>query len=329
MSQPTLPPQARIWQLAVGFASTAVLHALVRTGVIEQLREPKSLQELAGACNLDADVLYRTLRFAAVIDVVAQDGEKYVLTDVGRLLLKDVPGSFYTGTLLIGSRPWQSAWNNFTHALTTGESAFPSAMGAEFFDYLNQHPEYGDPYNTWMANSTARIARSITGAYDFTPFHTVCDVGGGQGILLREILTANPHLRGVLFDQESVVKQHALADMAPRVEIQAGSFFERVPAADVLLMKSVLHDWDDEKCLVILRRCREAMQPSSRLLIVDMVIGSPANLISAFYDLHMQVLLGGRERTEREFTSLLDAAGMRLNRIIPTDSPLSIVEASL
>lgn len=329
MNQSTLSPQARIWQLALGFANTAVLHALVKAGVIEQLREQaRSLSELARVCKLDADVLYRTLRFASAIDVVTQDGDNYALTDTGRLLLRDVPGSLHMGMLLIGSKPWQGAWNNLSHSLATGEDAFKPAMGADFFAYLDQHPEYGTPYNQWMTISTTMAARAIVDAYDFTPFRSVCDIGGGQGILLKTILTANPHLRGVLYDQESVVKNHVLAEVGQRAEIQTGSFFEQVPAADVLVMKSVLHDWNDEKCQVILRHCREVMQPASRLLIIDMVIASPADSIGAFYDLHMQALLGARERTEDEFRRLLNEAGMQLNRIIPTHSPMQIVEAS-
>ncbi|MBI5829474.1 MAG: hypothetical protein HZB20_08040, partial [Chloroflexi bacterium] len=314
----------------LGFANTAVFHALIKAGVIEQLREQsKSVAELAQACGLSADMLYRTLRFAAVNDVVTQDGDQYALTDVGRLLLKDVPGSLYMGLMLIGSEPWQKAWNNFAHTLTTGGNAFEPVMGAGFFEYLDRHPEYGAPFNQWQTILTTLAARAIVESYDFTSIGIICDIGGGQGILLKSILTANPHLRGVLYDQENVVKDHVLADLAGRVEIQSGSFFERVPAAEVLLMKNVLHDWSDEKCQIILSHCRQAMQPSSRLLIVERVIDSPTDFVGAFYDLHMQVILGGRERTENEFSLLLQKAGLKLNRIIPTKSPMKIIEASL
>lgn len=205
MSQPQAPP--RIWQLVLGFANTAVLHALVKTGVIEALRAgPRRLAELAHARQLNADVLYRALRYAAVVDVVTQDGEQYALTETGRMLLEDVPGSLYMALLLGGSEPWQRAWQNLTHALTTGDNAFEQAMGARLFDYLDRHPEYGAPYNRWMTLSTSMAARAVAEAYDFSPFATVCDVGGGQGVLLRTILEANPQLRGVLFDQESVVR---------------------------------------------------------------------------------------------------------------------------
>lgn len=330
MNQAPVSPQVRVWELGLGFANTSVLHALVKTGVIEQLREqPKRLPDLAQFCGLNADVLYRTMRFAAAIGVVTQNGEEYALTEVGRLLLRDLPGSLYTGLLLAGSEPWQRAWQNLTHALTTGDDAFRQVMGADFFEYLDRHPEYGTPYNQWMTASTTMAARAITGAYDFTAYGTVCDIGGGQGVLLRHILAANSHLRGILYDQEDVVKNHVLGDMTGRVEIQTGSFFERVPTADVLIMKSVLHDWNDEKCRIILNHCGRAMKSSSRLLIIDMVITSPTDLMGAFFDLHMQVLLGGRERTEEEFSALLKKADMNLIRIIPTNSPMKIVEVSL
>lgn len=330
MNQQQAPPQARIWQLGLGFANTAVLHALVKAGVIEQLRDqPRTLSDLAQSCNLNPDMLHRTLRFATVIDVVADDGEAYRLTDVGRLLLKDVPGSLYMGLMLIGSEPWQNAWRNFGHALATGEDAFAPVMHASFFDYLDRHPEYGAPFNQWQTILTTMAGHAIAEAYDFSPFQTLCDVGGGQGILLKNILSANPHLHGILYDQENVVNGHVLADIAQRVEIQPGDFFERVPTADVLILKNILHDWNDEKCQLILRRCQQAMRPTSRLLIVEMVIATPVDLMGAFYDLHMQVVLGGKERTEVEFSGLLQTAGLTLNRIIPTKSPQKIIEASL
>lgn len=330
MNPPQEPPQTRVWQLGLGFATTTVLYTLVKAGVIEQLGEqPKKLPDLVQACGLNADVLYRTLRFAAVIDVVTLDGEQYTLTDVGRLLLKDVPGSISRFLLLIGSEPWRNAWNNFPYSLATGDNAFEPVMGSGFFEYLDQHPEYGEPFNQWMTIRTAMAVRAIVDAYDFTPFGTICDIGGGQGILLKSILIANPHLRGILYDQETVVKGHVLADMSGRVEIQSGNFFEHVPGSDVLLLKNILHDWSDEKCQVILSNCREVMKPSSRLLIVEMVIPSPTDLTGAFYDLHMQVLMDGKERTENEFSLLLQKEGFKLNQIISTKSPMKIIEASL
>ena len=330
MNPQEVPPQIRIWQISLGFANTAVLYTLVKTGVIEQMRhQPQTLPMLAKSCGLNPDVLYRVLRFATAIGVVEHNVSQYSLTETGTLLLKDVPGSFYLGIQLFGSEPWQLSWQNLAYSLTTGDTSFEQAIGDPFFEFLDKHLDFAAIFNQWMTISTTLAARAIAEAYDFTPFHNVCDIGGGQGILLKNILMANSHLSGILYDQEAVVKDHILTDMNGRVEIQTGSFFVRVPAADVLLMKSVLHDWSDDKCQIILSHCRETMQPSSRLLIIDRVIASPTDLVGVFFDLHMQVLAGGRERTEDEFRLLLQKAGLKLNRIIPTDSPWKIIESSL
>ena len=174
---------------------------------------------------------------------------------------------------------------------------------------------------------------ALAPAYDFSPFRTVCDVGGGTGSFLKRILEANPHLRGTLYDMPSVVENQVLGSLDGRVEVVAGSFFERVPSADLLILKAILHDWSDEKCAVILARCREAMPPAGRMLIIDRLLQEPLDVTSLFYDLHMLVQIGGRERTASEFSALLENAGLHLQRIItPTESPLSplrLIEASM
>ncbi len=321
MEPQRIPPEMRIWQLGLGFSNTAVLYALVKTGVTEQMRDhPQPLLALAQSCGLNPDTLFRVLRFAGVLGVVGYDGSQYSLTDTGRLLLKGVPGSMAAGILLFGSDAWLRAWQNLDYSLTTGGIAFDQVMGESFFAYLDNHQEMNAVFNQWMTFSTTLAAQALASAFDFTPYKSVCDIGGGQGILLKHVLTANPHLRGILYDLEPAVKDHSLAGMDGRVEIQTGSFFDRVPIADVLMMKSVLHDWDDEKCKVILDHCREVMQPSSRLLIIDRVIASPTDPMGAFFDVHMQVMSGGRERTEENFTQLLQGSGLKLDRVIPTQS---------
>lgn len=331
MSQPQAPPQLRIMQLILGFANTSVIYALVKTGVIEQMhQQPKTLSELADACHLNNDVLHRVLRFATVIGVVAQNEDQYSLTETGTLLLKDVRGSFQGFILHGGSEPIQRSWQNLAYSLTTGDSAFEQVMGDGFMNYINQHPEHATPFHQLMSRNTTMAARAITEAYDFSDFNTVCDIGGGQGVLLQSILTANPHLTGILFDQKNVLKNNVLADMSDRVQILDGNFFESVPMADVLMLKNVVHGWNDEKCQPILAQCKKVMKPSSRLLIIENVMTSPADLMTAMMDLQMKVVMDtGRERTEEEFSTLLLKAGLRLNRIIPTKSPLKIIEASL
>ncbi|MBW6473518.1 MAG: hypothetical protein K0B14_10365 [Anaerolineaceae bacterium] len=322
--------QEKMWKLALGFANTAVIYALIKSEVVEELRfDAKTLDELVYACGLNPDVLFRTLRFAEVIEVITLQDGKYALSDVGKLLLKDVPGSLYYGLLLAGSDPWQQAWHNLTYSLTIGENAFEAAMGTPFYDYMNRFQQYGNPYNQWMTISTKMSANSIVEAYDFSTIMSVCDIGGGQGVLLQTLLEENPHLQGILFDQSSVLETHILADLSDRVKVEAGNFFEKVPAADLMILKSVLHNWEDEKALMILNNCREVMSPSSRLLIIEMIIDSPTDQIGAFYDLNMQVLFNGKERTEEEFDGLLKQANLQIKRIIPTKSLVKIIEVIL
>lgn len=330
---PVAPPQARLFQWMLGFSSMMVSHALVKAGVIAQLGDqPQTLDALASACGVHREVLFRALRFAGSIELTTRVGDQYSLTGLGRVMLKETPGSIYTALLLSGSEPWVRSWQNFAYCLATGESAFEHFIGAPFFDYLEQHPEYGQPFHQQGSAFAAITDPVIAAAYDFTPFQTVCDVGGGQGMLIKAILQANPHLRGILYDQSSALEKHVLGELAGRVEILAGNFFENVPAADVLILKAVLHDWPDEKCAIILDQCRRAMQPASRLVIVDRVMDEPVDAMNAFYDLHMQVVLQGKERTATEFSALLRNAGLQLLRVIPTAAPmipLRIIESTL
>lgn len=331
---PAVPPQARFFQWIQGWASLMLCHSLIKTGVIAEMAEgSRTVGELADACHLHAGTLFRALRMTTALEVTARDGDSYTLAPLGRAMLQDAPGSIYNAMVTAGHDGYQRIWQNFAYSLATGESAFTHVMGAAFFDYLEQNPELGIPYQQQAQAMSAMIDPALVSAYDFSPFRTVCDVGGGTGAFLKRLLEANPHLRGALYDMPGVVENHVLGDLADRVGVAAGSFFERVPSADLLILKAVLHDWSDEKCAVILARCREAMPPDGRLLIIDRLLQEPLDATSLFYDLHMLVQIGGRERTEPELRALLMNAGLQWRRvIIPTESPLfplRLVEVSL
>lgn len=329
----SVPPQARYLQWTQGWATLMLCHALVKTGVFEQLAgQACTVDELAAACQVRPDVLRRVLRLTTAQEITTHENDRFGLAALGRMMLKGTPGSMYNAALLSGSEGYQRPWANFAYCLTTGESAFTHVMGAPFFGYLEQHPDYGIPFQQ-QSQAYAMMDPSLVAAYDFSPFRTICDVGGGTGSFLKRILEAYPLPRGILFDLPGVVANHVLDGMADRAEIVAGSFFERVPSADLLILKTVLHDWSSEKCAVILDRCCQALQPASRLLIIDRVLDEPVDTMSAFYDLHMLVQIGGQERTAEEFRILLGNAGLQLQRIIvPTESPLfplRLIEASL
>ncbi len=331
---PSIPPQARFFQWVQDWATLMLCQNLVKTGVFEQMAgQSRTVDELAEAGRLHRDTLYRTLRMTTALEITTREDDRYALTDLGRMMLKETPGSIYNGLLMMSAEGYQRPWQNFAYSLTTGESAFTHVMGDPFFDYLEQHSELGVPFQQQMNTYAAMTDPDLAPAYDFAPFRTVCDVGGGAGSFLKRVLEANPHLRGILYDLPGVTANHVLAGLDGRVEVVAGSFFERVPSADLLILKSILHDWSDVKCAVILSRCREAMPPDGRLLIIDRVIEEPLDVMGGFYDLHMLVQIGGRERTEAELRALLQGAGLQLQRIIvPTESPLfplRLVEAAL
>lgn len=172
------------------------------------------------------------------------------------------------------------------------------------------------------------IAPAIAEAYDFGSFNTICDVGGGQGILLQAILDKYSGPKGILFDMESALSDTVLDSTSDRAKAVSGNFFDEVPSADCMVLKTIIHDWNDENARNILTTCCRNTAPNGKILLIEQVVGEPYNLMSLFYDLHMQVMLGGAERTEQEFKVLLESAGLKLERIIPTKSPMKILEAS-
>jgi SAM-dependent methyltransferase len=201
-----------------------------------------------------------------------------------------------------------------------------------YFQYLADHPESAATFNAAMTGWSAQVASAVVEAYDFSDCRTVVDVGGGHGTLLGAILAAHAHLRGILFDLPHVAASAApflvAAGVADRCETIAGDFFEALPSGDTYILAQILHDWDDERSQRILQNCRSAMAPAGRLLIVELVL-PPGNepSLGKLLDLHMLVLLTGRERTEAEYRDLLGSAGFRLTRVIPTRSGASVVEA--
>ncbi|MBK7434409.1 MAG: methyltransferase domain-containing protein [Chitinophagaceae bacterium] len=326
-NQPSAP--VRAFMILGGMMNSQVVSALIKTNIFESLAsEPRSTDELTGTCHVNQNVLSRTLRYAAFIGLINYAEGKYSLTDVGRCFLKNVPGSLYGSASFISAPPWRDSWNNFTHCLESGLPAFDHVMGKPFFEFLNTNEEYGKPFNNYMTMMTTMTAPVVVESYDFSVFKTICDVGGGQGILLKAILEKAPHTQGILFDMESAMKQHVLSDFMQRVQFVSGSFFEAIPAADCLILKTVIHDWNDENAQKILSNCRNALTPGGKIILVEQVVEEPFTLMSLFYDLHMQVMLGGSERTEGEFRKLFESSGLKLNRIIPTKSPMKIIEAS-
>ncbi|MBK9960721.1 MAG: hypothetical protein IPP06_05125 [Saprospiraceae bacterium] len=323
------PAPVRAFQILGGMMNSFILTSLIKNEVIEAIDSGfNSIDELAEKCKLNNNVLARTLRYASIIGLVNITENNYSLTEVGLCFLKNTPGSLYGSANFISAPPWRDSWMNFEHCIKSGEPAFDHVFGQPFFQFLDANQEYGKPFNHYMTMMTTMVAPVVAEAYDFSAFDTICDVGGGQGLLLKAILEKSPQSKGILFDMDSAVKEHVLENASDRVDIVRGSFFNSIPSANCMILKTIIHDWNDENAIRILTNCRKNIKPNGKILLVEQVVEEPYTLMSLFYDLHMQVMLGGAERTEQEFKILFESAGLKLNRIIPTKSPMKIVEAS-
>jgi hypothetical protein len=328
--------QPDLRRLINGYQISQALHVAAVLGIADLLADgARTSDELAEANDTHAATLYRLLRALASIGVFEEaDGKRFALTPLGDGLRSDAPGSLAGWAAFVG-RPssWQ-AWGALLYSVQTGETAFAHVHGADVWEYRARNPDDQGAFDRAMIALTGHVNGALLEAYDFARFGTVVDVGGGHGALLTALLLEHPEMRGVLFDQPHVVAaaEHpiAAAGMADRCSLVGGSFFDGVPGGgDAYVLKSILHDWDDEHALAILRSCCEAMAARAAVLVVERVLG-PANEApdAKFSDLTMLVAQGGRERSVDEFAALFAAAGLRLERTVPSASPFSVLEAS-
>jgi ubiquinone/menaquinone biosynthesis C-methylase UbiE len=314
-------------------------YVTARLGLADLLASgPRTAEELAAATGTDAPALRRLLSALGSVDICRQrDDGAFEMTRLGRLLRADVPCSMRAWTLQWGGEAWQ-IWANLLHSVKTGQSARSLITGNSGFDHLERDPEAARIFNQAMVDLTRLAALDIARAYDFAG-RRVMDVGGGYGELLAQILIAYPSAQGVLFDMPHAIsraREHlAGRGLEDRCEFLAGDFFASVPAgADIYLMKTVIHDWPDDKAQDILRSCRRAMGPGARLLIIERLMParlepSAENRALARVDLHMLVALGAKERSLAEMLALLGASGFGPVRQIGTESEFQILEAQV
>ena len=238
--------------------------------------------------------------------------------------------------IMLGEEGYQ-AWGELMFTLRTGKPAFDHVFGKARWEYLAGNPEAAESFNTAMVELSNRISGAFVAAYDFSGVRTVVDVGGGSGAMLIGVLRAHPHLKGTLFDLPQGLsgarEKLAAAGLADRVTVSEGSFFDEVPTgADLYMLKSIIHDWDDDRALAILKTCRRAMHANAKLVLVerelpDRIDNPDAALPTVMSDLHMMVVLGGAERTNSEYADLLAGADLRGTRVIPTGTEFYVVEA--
>ncbi len=327
--------RSALLHLINGFRANRTVHVAATLGLADLLSsDPKAAAELAVATETHPAALYRLMRALASTGVFEEyESGRFALTTVGEFLRSDIAGTHAPMALLHG-RPdnWQ-AWADLAYAVRSGATAFDHVHGSSVWEYRAKHPEESRVFDRAMAAGTERFAEIAIGVCNFGRFGTVVDIGGGDGAFLAKILAAHPRVRGILFDQPHVIAQAAgtleLFGHADRCQVLGGNFFVQVPdGGDAYLLKWILHDWNDEACLDILRSCRRSMKPSSRLLIAEHLIGPPnTSPDGKFMDLTMMVMNGGRERTREEFAALFTRAGFKLMSVTTTGTSLSVLEA--
>jgi hypothetical protein len=318
-----------------GFQVSRMLRLVADLGVAEKIAPDRtiSINELAAACSVRPEQLIRVLRALAAFGVFKVTADGTVgHTARSQLLRPDYPRSMHHSARFWAAPGSWKAWGMLDVAMN-GASPFEAAWNMSRFGYLAQSPDEARTFDAMMAAFPDNRHAGIAAAYDFSGARLITDIGGGNGATLQQILSRFPDARGLILEREDVIAALSADElMNGRIVARAGSFFEKVPpGADVYLLVRVLHDWKDEDCLCILRACRKAMRPDSKLLIGDELLEADpmrGKAVTYLLDTQMMAMFGSaRERSEAEFRHLLRASGFELRRVIATASAVSIIEA--
>jgi hypothetical protein len=329
-------PAMHVFQLATGYVISTALQLAVQVGVADHLSAgPRTAQQLAAATGTNEDALYRVLRALASVGVFDEvEPRRFALTPAADILRKDSPRSVHDLVLFIADPLHLRVYADAIESLRTGKPAAEKTLGKPVFKWFAEHPEYSSTFNNAMTNMSAAIVPAVLEAYDFGDIGLLVDVAGGHGQVLRSILQKYPAMRGILMDLDHVLagaKPYIEADgVADRCQTVAGDFFKAVPpGGDAYVMKHIIHDWDDERAAQILGSIHTAVGSKHGKVILLEGVLAPGNEpgLGKIMDLEMLLLPGGRERSAEEFRGLFDRAGFDLVRVVPTPSPVCVIEA--
>ena len=325
----------RLRQLIMGFRITQMIHVAAKLGLADHLaRKPQTARELARRVGAEPVSLHRLLRALASIGVFAESaGSVFETTPMAELLRRDRPGSLRSTAMLYGDELLWNAFGQLSQVVANGKSAFEQLHGQSFYDYLDEHPAAAALFNDAMTGFSEQEAGAILEAYDFSAVRAIVDVGGGQGALMAALLHAHAHLHAVIFDRspptDDTRQLFERLGILGRAAFEQGDFFATVPGGgDLYVLKSIVHNWKDDDATAILHNCRLAMPPRGRLLVGERII-PPGNAAAEakLFDINMMITAGGQERTEAQYAALFAAAGLKMARVIPTRSPISLIEA--
>ncbi len=311
---------------AIGTAAELGIADLINNGITTS-------KEIAKATNSHPQAIYRLLRALASVGLFHEgEQQSFSLTPQAELLRSDIENSMRHSAIFWGKYIYKQ-WNDLTYSIQTGKSSFEEENKMPYFSYLEKNPDEAVIFNKAISEKAANNIPAILDAYDFSSVRTLIDVGGGYGKVLVALLRRYPQMQGILFDNSQVIhevqtRKESLSS-EKRCQLVAGDFFVNVPAdGDVYFLKHIIHDWDDEKAIKILKNCRKAIKPSGKLLLAENIIFSGNDRSYAkWLDLHMLVLLNSYERTEEDYAKLFKKSGFKLVRIIRTETQICIIEA--
>jgi len=322
-------------QLSTGYIASTCVYLAVKLRIPDLLEAaPRTSTELARELNVNEDALYRVLRTLVSLGLFEEKGSCTFANNLATSMLRTkTPGSMYDMALWMSDPFHFQIYANALHSVQTGKPAVEETFGVPVFEYFSKNREESEVFNNAMTMFSAMVIPAVLEAYDFSGIGTIVDIAGGHGRVLTSILQKYPSMRGVLFDLD-----HVLAGARPAIEslglsdrcrTVSGDFFKSVPeGGDAYIMKHIIHDWDDDQAATILKNIRSAMNRGGRVILLESVVapGSQPDF-AKIIDLEMLLLPGGRERTQQEFRDLFVRAGFELTRVIPTKSPLSVIEA--
>jgi hypothetical protein len=332
---PEVAASQHVFQVATGYIASTALYVAVKLGIADRLGDGvKPIAKLAIETGANEDALYRVLRLLSSLGIFAETQPRiFGHTLASSVLRAGRPESIHHMALWMPDPLHLRIYADAMHSVTTGQPAIDKTEGKPAFEYLRDNREISEIFNNAMTAFSAFVVPAVLDAYDFSGIELLVDVAGGHGQVLTSILQRYPKMRGVLFDVDHViagaVHRIRAIGLEDRLATQSGNFFESVPeGGDAYIMKHIIHDWDDARATTILTNIRRVMKPEGRLILLEAVL-QPANTpdMGKLIDLEMMLIPGGRERTEIEFKSLFEKAGFKLRRVVPTASPLSVVEA--
>jgi O-methyltransferase domain/Dimerisation domain len=328
-----LPPKIIITQMMFGCVLTQAIHVAATLNIAELIAAegPLNPAVLAGKTGVKEEALYRLLRALASVGIFSIDEQgKFSLTPMAECLKEDSPDSVKAMALSMGNA-FYKAYSELPFSVQTENDGFKKAFGVPIFEWLTNNPDQGKIFDRMMTDIHGGETEPMVNQYDFSVFNTIVDIGGGNGEVITGVLKKNPGVKGILFDMPDVIKRAqaniAASGLGDRCKLEGGSFFESVSkGGDAYIMRHILHDWSDADAITILSNCKKSMNPGGKVLVVEAVI-QEGNGPSPFKLLDLTMLLvGGKERTSKQFEHIFSKAGFKLNRIVPFQHDLSVIE---